>query len=171
MGPAGQRKTKGVRNMRWGKIAVLLFTGVVGLGLGFVAAQPWNNPTEVDALELDDARREEDAFNAEVRDDDDDDDTGTRRGSGGTSATDDGGPGTTSADGAQNGGTSATDNGGPGTTSADGAQNGGTSATDNGGPGTTSATGGGGFAPATYDTTFGGGSGTGGGSASGGGTT
>jgi len=138
--------------MRWGKIAVLVFTGVVGLGLGFVAAQPWDNPTEVDALELDDeARREEDAFNAEVRDDDDDDDrNGTRRGSGGTSATDDGGPGTTSADGAQNGGTSAT---------------------DNGGPGTTSATGGGGFAPATYDTTFGDGSGTGGGSASGGGTT
>jgi hypothetical protein len=139
MGPAGRRKRKGVRNMRWGKIAVLLFTGVVGLGLGFVAAQPWDNPTEVDALELDDeARREEDAFNAEVRDDDDDDDrNGTRRGSGGTSATDDGGPGTTSADGAGGGATSATDDGGPGTTSADGAGGGGaiSVATDTGGGG------------------------------------
>ena len=27
--------------MRWGKMAVLLFTGVLGLGLGLVVGQPW----------------------------------------------------------------------------------------------------------------------------------
>jgi magnesium chelatase subunit D len=134
--------------MRWGRMAVLLFTGVLGLGLGLVVGQPWEGPTRVDALELDDeARREEDAFDAEVRDDGDDDDDGTgagNRNGGGANAA------------------AATDDGRDGTRDGDTSHGRGTG---------TGNSGGGGFSPVTYDTTFGDGATGGGGSASGGGTT
>jgi hypothetical protein len=96
--------------MRWGKIAVLALTGIVGLGLGLIVAQPWSGPTAVDALELDDqtgvddeAKREDDALGPEVSDDDDGDDDGTgtgtpNGGAGVASATDDGRDGTRDGD-------------------------------------------------------------------------
>jgi hypothetical protein len=129
--------------MRWGKVAVLLFTGVVGLGLGLVVAEPWDAPTRVDALELDDeAWREDDASDGEVRDDDGDDDDGTRTNGGGgnaAAATDDGRDGTRDGDTSHGRGT------GTGVDNSDAAVAGG--GTDDGGgfsPGANSATGGGG---------------------------
>jgi hypothetical protein len=67
-------------------MAVLGLTVVVGLGMGLLIAQPWDGPTVVDALELDDeaALRDDDAPDGEVRDDDGDDDRngpGSRDGS------------------------------------------------------------------------------------------
>lgn len=92
--------------MRWGRMAVLGLTAVVGLGMGVLVAQPWDGPTVVDALELDDeaARREDAAPDAEVRDDDGDDDRkGSDSGDQGSreraaDATDDGRDGTRDGD-------------------------------------------------------------------------
>src|SRR5688500_7455393 len=128
--------------MRWGRIAVLLFTGVVGLGLGLVVAEPWDAPTRVDALELDDeVRREDESPDGEVRDDDGDDDEGTRGGNGGggnaAAATDDGRDGTRDGDTSHGRGT--------GTAAGDSSAAGGAGTDDAGG---------GGFAPVTYDTSF-----------------
>ena len=71
--------------MRWGRIGVLALTGLIGLSGGLIVAQPWDGPTAVSALELDEARRDDDAADGEVRDDDDadDDKTGSGTGNGG----------------------------------------------------------------------------------------
>jgi hypothetical protein len=105
--------TGGVEIMRWGKMAVLGLAVLVGLGLGVVVAQPWDGPTVVDALELEDeARRDDDASDDEVRDDDDDgSEPRSREGDRNAAvATDDGRDGTP--DGDTNGGDT---NGGRGT--------------------------------------------------------
>jgi hypothetical protein len=155
--------------MRWGRIAVLLFTGVVGLALGLIVAEPWDGPTRVDAVQLDDdvqGRREDDAFDGEVRDDDDDDDddTGRRRAA---AATDDGRDGTRDGDTSGNRGTGTgidggTDDGRDGTRDGDTGGNRGT--------GTGSTNTGGGFVPATDDGGGATGGGGGGGTTGGGGT-
>ena len=73
-GKLKQSERKGVRRMPWGKMAVLGLAALVTLGLGLVFAQPWDSATAVGAIGLDDdARREEEAFDDEVRDGDDDD--------------------------------------------------------------------------------------------------
>ncbi|MGZ8600520.1 MAG: hypothetical protein ACXWX6_10020 [Actinomycetota bacterium] len=119
--------------MRWGKMAVIGLTVLVGLGVGMVVAQPWGDPTVVDALELDDeARREDDAPDGEVRDDDDDDaGTGTRTDGGRSrdAATDDGRDGTREGDTSNGRGTGTGDSGVPAA---------GVSATNGGGGGSAS---------------------------------
>ena len=87
--------------MPWGKIAVVGLATLVALGLGLAVTQPWSGTRPVDALELDQAWKDDDAPDAEIGDDDDDgDDTGTRTGAGARDAsrTDDGRDGTREGD-------------------------------------------------------------------------
>ena len=41
---------EGGTEMRWGRILVLAFTGIVGLGLGLIVAEPWDGPSRVDGI-------------------------------------------------------------------------------------------------------------------------
>jgi hypothetical protein len=91
-----------VRKMRWGRVLVLVLAGLVGLGIGLVVAEPWDGPTSVDALELDEAWREEDA-DAGMRNVDDDDGTGNGARND-VGATDDGRDGTRDGDTRDGGG-------------------------------------------------------------------
>ena len=83
--------------MRWGRILVLVVTGLVGLGVGLFVAEPWGGGRSVDAIELDEAWREDDAGEAGMPDVDDDDGTGNGARTGG-GATDDGRDGTRDGD-------------------------------------------------------------------------
>ena len=100
--------------MRWGRLAVAGLAALVGLGLGLIVAEPWQGPTAVGAVELrdDEAWREEDAADVEVRDDNGDDGDPPRTlardggaGAGAATATTDGRDGTREGDTRGSGGT------------------------------------------------------------------
>lgn len=90
--------------MRVGRIAVLLFTGMVVVGLGLTLDQPWVGLTRVDAIELDDdnddARREDESSDGELEEDEPEPGSRGENGSNGNAAapTDDGRDGTRDGD-------------------------------------------------------------------------
>ncbi len=104
--------------MRWGKMAVLGLTAIVGLGLGLAVAQPWSDLTPVEAItlsdQLDQARRDDDdGSGTEVRDDDDDGDGNGGGGNGPAGGTTDGRDGSFDGDtGGGQGSRTATNGGG-----------------------------------------------------------